>query len=100
MTLRLRLTLLYGLVFIAAGAGLLAVTYGLFKHNQASSEETLGIRGIQFTLPAGATVRAFRAAGVVQRSVAPAPSGHVSTSGNVHTTTSSGGAASGSGFVT
>jgi signal transduction histidine kinase len=34
MTLRLRLTLLYGAVFVAAGAGLLAVTYGLFKHSQ------------------------------------------------------------------
>ena len=35
LTLRLRLTLLYGGVFIAAGAGLLAVTYGLFKHSQS-----------------------------------------------------------------
>jgi signal transduction histidine kinase len=100
MTLRLRLTLLYGLVFIAAGAGLLAVTYGLFKHNQASSEQTLALRGIQFTLPAGATVRAFGSSGVVQRTVKPAPSNRPSSSGNVHTTTSSGGAASGSGFVT
>jgi signal transduction histidine kinase len=100
LTLRLRLTLLYGLVFIAAGAGLLAVTYGLFKHNQASSEQTLAIRGIQFTLPAGATVRAFGSGGVVQRSVAPAPSSRLSTSGSVHTTTSSSGAASRSGFVT
>jgi len=100
LTLRLRLTLLYGLVFIAAGTGLLAVTYGLFKHNQASSEQNLAIRGIQFTLPAGATVRAFGSSGVVQRSVTPAPSNRPYASGNVHTSTSSGGAASGTGFVT
>ena len=38
LTLRLRLTLLYGAVFLAAGAGLLAVTYGLFKHSQSAPE--------------------------------------------------------------
>lgn len=54
LTLRLRLTLLYGCVFLAAGAGLLAVTYGLFKHNQTSSVGNLAIRGVQFSLPRGA----------------------------------------------
>jgi hypothetical protein len=57
VTLRLRLTLLYGLVFVAAGAGLLAVTYGLFKHNQSSASQTLALRGVQFTLPPGATIK-------------------------------------------
>jgi signal transduction histidine kinase len=99
LTLRLRLTLLYGLVFIAAGAGLLAVTYGLFKHNQASSPQTLAVRGIQFTLPAGATYRALGSV-AVQRPVKAPPSSGLSASGNVHTATSSGGAASGKGFVT
>jgi signal transduction histidine kinase len=37
MTLRLRLTLLYGLVFLLAGAGLLTATYALFKQNQPST---------------------------------------------------------------
>jgi hypothetical protein len=74
VTLRLRLTLLYGLVFIAAGAGLLAVTYGLFKHNQASGSQTLSARGIQFTLPAGATIEG-RGPGfaVSQKTVTPSP---------------------------
>jgi signal transduction histidine kinase len=57
LTLRLRLTLLYGVVFIAAGAGLLAVTYGLFKHNQSSATTPLAIHSVQFTLPSGATTR-------------------------------------------
>jgi signal transduction histidine kinase len=37
MTLRLRLSLLYGLVFVLAGAGLLTATYALFKQNQPST---------------------------------------------------------------
>ena len=53
-TLRLRLTLLYGVVFIAAGAGLLAVTYGLFKHSQDAQNQSVAIRGLQFELPKGA----------------------------------------------
>jgi signal transduction histidine kinase len=51
MTLRLRLTLLYGGVFIAAGAGLLAVTYGLFKHSQNSTAQ-VSIRAHTLSLPA------------------------------------------------
>jgi signal transduction histidine kinase len=51
MTLRLRLTLLYGAVFIAAGAGLLAVTYGLFKHSQNAPAE-ISARGLEVSLPA------------------------------------------------
>ena len=54
VTLRLRLTLLYGSVFIAAGAGLLAVTYGLFKHSQDAQNQTVSIHGVQFELPHGA----------------------------------------------
>ena len=51
VTLRLRLTLLYGSVFIAAGAGLLAVTYGLFKHSQNAQNHSVAIRGMQFKIP-------------------------------------------------
>jgi signal transduction histidine kinase len=73
LTLRLRLTLLYGAVFIVAGAGLLAVTYGLFKHSQSASGGPLSIHGVQFTLPAGATVKGFGPGFVVsQRAIAQA----------------------------
>jgi signal transduction histidine kinase len=58
-TLRLRLTLLYGVVFVAAGAGLLAVTYGLFKHSQATQKEKVSIPTVQFELPANAKVSFF-----------------------------------------
>ena len=60
LTLRLRLTLLYGSVFLAAGAGLLAITYGLFKHNQTSSVGNLAIRGVQFSLRGGQVYDACR----------------------------------------
>jgi signal transduction histidine kinase len=33
MTIRLRLTLVYGLLFVAVGSGLLAINYGLLAHN-------------------------------------------------------------------
>jgi signal transduction histidine kinase len=51
MTLRLRLTLLYGSVFIVAGAGLLTVTYGFFKHSQDSPVQ-ISARGRTVQLPA------------------------------------------------
>ena len=53
MTLRLRLTLLYGAVFIVAGASLLAVTYALFKHNQNRPVRAITVSGVNFALPAG-----------------------------------------------
>ena len=59
VTLRLRLTLLYGAVFIAAGAGLLAVTYGLFKHSQDTQSRNVAVRGLQFELPKGARATFF-----------------------------------------
>jgi signal transduction histidine kinase len=87
ITLRLRLTLLYGLVFTAAGAGLLAVTYGLFKHNQASGGQTLALRGVQFTLPSGATAKSLGPGfAVSQKTVTP--------DRNVHETTTRSGASS------
>ena len=46
VTLRLRLTLLYGAVFIAAGGALLAVTYGLFKHNQNRGGTAITVSGV------------------------------------------------------
>ncbi len=66
LTLRLRLTLLYGAVFLAAGAGLLAVTYGLFKHSQNSQNHTVSVSGIQFDLPRGG-LNAFVSPAVVDR---------------------------------
>ncbi len=66
VTLRLRLTLLYGLVFIAAGAGLLTATYILFKHSQNSSPRTVSITGGQFRLPKEPAWRA-----IVRASAAP-----------------------------
>jgi signal transduction histidine kinase len=39
MTLRLRLTLLYGVCFLVAGAGLLAITYALFSHSTGGGVE-------------------------------------------------------------
>ena len=53
MTLRLRLTLIYGAVFIVAGGALLAVSYGLFKHNQSRSGTAITVSGANFELPAG-----------------------------------------------
>ncbi|HWD69165.1 MAG TPA: ATP-binding protein [Solirubrobacteraceae bacterium] len=58
-TLRLRLTLLYGVVFILAGAGLLTATYALFKHNQSSTGASLSIRGAKYTLPKGVSNSVF-----------------------------------------
>jgi signal transduction histidine kinase len=53
MTLRLRLTLVYGAVFITAGGALLAVSYALFKHNQSRSRTAITVSGPNFELPAG-----------------------------------------------
>ena len=66
LTLRLRLTLLYGAVFLAAGAGLLAVTYGLFKHSQDSQNHSVSVSGIQFDLPRG-ELNAFISPGALVR---------------------------------
>jgi signal transduction histidine kinase len=74
-TLRLRLTLLYGVVFIAAGAGLLAVTYGLFKHSQDAHNQTVSIQGVQFQLPAGANFTAVVPGAVRLTSRPPAAGG-------------------------
>jgi signal transduction histidine kinase len=98
MTLRLRLTLLYGVVFIIAGAGLLTATFALFKHGQKSSQQTLATRGVQFTLPAGATYGALGSVSI-RRTVKTPPDTRLSSSGGVHTTTSSAGT-SGPNFVT
>jgi hypothetical protein len=40
-TLRLRLTLLYGSLFLVAGAVLLAITYGLVAHDTAASTKAV-----------------------------------------------------------
>ena len=59
LTLRLRLTLLYGAVFLAAGAGLLAVTYVLFKHSQQSRSRTVSAGRAKFTVLPGGQLNAF-----------------------------------------
>ena len=74
-TLRLRLTLLYGGVFIAAGAGLLAITYGLFKHSQGAQNQTVSIRGVQFQLPARAKVSFYAARPGVVSALTSRPGG-------------------------
>lgn len=65
-TLRLRLTLLYGIVFIVAGGALLTATYALFKHNQASNE-TFQVHAGPFTLPQAA--KSLGATGVVRQTI-------------------------------
>ena len=73
LTLRLRLTLLYGAVFIAAGAGLLAVTYVLFKQNQSAQSRTVAVRGVQFELPAGTAISLFTIGRPGNRKLAAVP---------------------------
>jgi signal transduction histidine kinase len=54
MTLRLRLTLLYGVVFLIAGAALLGITYGLFAHS-INSDRTLVLPAAKLRLPSPGT---------------------------------------------
>lgn len=63
------------MVFVLAGAGLLAVTYGLFKHNQASSGREVALGGVQFQLPPDARLTVFGShpSTIFTRTV---PSGH------------------------
>jgi signal transduction histidine kinase len=58
LTLRLRLTLLYGACFLVAGAALLAITYGLVAQSTAHTNATFvgGGQQLSLTAPAGATV--------------------------------------------
>jgi signal transduction histidine kinase len=55
-TLRLRLTLLYGAVFLLAGVGLLTATYLLFKHSQPSTT-SVAIPRQFLRLPANVTAQ-------------------------------------------
>jgi signal transduction histidine kinase len=50
MTLRLRLTLLYGACFLVAGAVLLAITYGLVEHS-LPAQQAIVLRGFTGPLP-------------------------------------------------
>ena len=54
MTLRLRLTLLYGACFLVAGAGLLAITYVLFS-NSTGGSTVARIRGTPVAVAGGLT---------------------------------------------
>jgi signal transduction histidine kinase len=55
--LRVRLTLLYGACFVAAGAGLLAITYGLFANSQSAQVTVHGV-AVKIPGPLG-TIQAF-----------------------------------------
>jgi signal transduction histidine kinase len=80
LTLRLRLTLLYGSLFIVAGAGLLAATYVLFKHNQNNQPPYVSIAGIRLSLPAGAELNAYvRPAGFSRLTGSPPLPGKTAT---------------------
>ena len=50
MTLRLRLTLLYGACFLVAGAVLLGITYGLVEHS-LPAQQAIVIRGVTAAIP-------------------------------------------------
>jgi signal transduction histidine kinase len=63
LTLRLRLTVLYGAVFIVAGAGLLTATYALFKHSQAASGRTIAVSSGKFEVPTGPVLQALEGSG-------------------------------------
>ncbi|MDE3132775.1 MAG: HAMP domain-containing protein [Acidobacteriota bacterium] len=83
LTLRLRLTLLYGAVFLLAGAGLLTATYLLFKHSQPSTT-SVSIPRQSLKLPANVTAE-----------FATQQPARVSGGGTAVTTTSGGAGASG-----
>jgi signal transduction histidine kinase len=51
-TLRLRLTVLYGLCFLVAGASLLGITYALVAHDTGNQQESLVVRGPRFQVTA------------------------------------------------
>ena len=61
-TLRLRLTLLYGAVFLLAGAGLLTATYAFFKHSQTTSSRSFFVNSGTFRVPPGAALNVLRGA--------------------------------------
>jgi signal transduction histidine kinase len=52
VTLRLRLTLLYGVCFLVGAAAVLAVTYGLVAHDTSGQARRLHVQGAQIHLPA------------------------------------------------
>jgi signal transduction histidine kinase len=85
----LRLTLLYGGVFIVAGAGLLAITYGLFEHSQNTGASTVAIRGVQFRLPAGAAFSVTAAGSPPQANYTVRPGIRPTVVGSAHGRTTS-----------
>jgi signal transduction histidine kinase len=64
MTLRLRLTLLYGVVFLIAGAALLGITYGLFAHS-INSDQAVALPGPRLRFLAPNAVGLLGQSGVV-----------------------------------
>ena len=73
LTLRLRLTLLYAVVFLLAGGGLLTATYALFKQSQTAGKQTFAVHAGPFTLPQGAS-QAFGVSGLVRGTGKGSPS--------------------------
>ncbi len=51
LSLRLRLTLLYGACFLVAGAAVLAITYVLVAHDTSGQAQSLAVRGAEVKLP-------------------------------------------------
>ncbi len=76
LTLRLRLTLLYGACFLAAGAVLLAITYGLVEQS-LPSQQMIKIRGALVAPAAGAGSGQPGAGAVIVGRAPAAPAGPV-----------------------
>jgi signal transduction histidine kinase len=75
-TVRLRLTVLYGALFLVAGAGLLAITYGLVVHNENVGSQRLFVaRGIKTPAPLPPRNRSVRFPGGTATLVVPPPPG-------------------------
>ena len=61
LTLRLRLTLLYGGCFLVASAALLAITYALVAQNESSSASQFKVQGVEIDLSNGDGARLLAA---------------------------------------
>ncbi len=76
-TVRLRLTLLYGSLFLIAGALLLAITYGLVS--QAGPSQNQALISFSQRVPDGLKAKGFADAVFVQRAGAPPGAGVIRT---------------------
>jgi signal transduction histidine kinase len=76
LTLRLRLTLLYGACFLVAGAAVLGITYGLVAHDTGKQQAQYFVRGVKIAGPGGnfgaAIIAASRSSSLPSRTQTPA----------------------------